>query len=212
MDLTEFQAKQARELAEFKAQQETKARVIALGAPEPLSVGKLFDELGTASRVKLVTQTAGAATTGHYASAATTGDYASAATTGHYASAATTGHCANAITTGHCANAATTGHCANAITTGPCANAATTGDYANATTIGDYANAATTGAHAVAASLGIEAKAKASAGGAIVLAWRDQHGKLLGIRSAMIGEGGVQADVWYALNDNGEFTQAPQEH
>ena len=42
MDLTEFQAKQARELAEFKAQQETKARVIALGAPEPLSVGKLY--------------------------------------------------------------------------------------------------------------------------------------------------------------------------
>lgn len=42
MDLTEFQAKQARELAAFKAQQETKARVIALGTPEPLSVGTLY--------------------------------------------------------------------------------------------------------------------------------------------------------------------------
>ena len=175
-------------------------------------MGKLFEELGAEIRVKLVTQIAGADARliaeqqESGAPGVTTEDDANAATTGYRANAATTGNCANAATTGNYANAATTGYRANAATTGECANAATTGNYANAATTGNCANAATTGECAVAASLGIEARAKASVGGAIVLAWRDQQGKLLGIRSAMIGENGIQPDVWYELNDSGEFT------
>ena len=153
---------------------------------------------------------ANAATTGDYANAATTGNYANAATTGYRANAATTGYRANAATTGDYANAATTGYRANAATTGECANAATTGDYANAATTGECANAATTGECAVAASLGIHAKAKASATGGIVLAWRDQRGKLLGIRASMVGENNIQPDVWYTLNDAGEFVESEE--
>ena len=206
-------------------------------------MGKLFEELGTETHVKLVVQIAGAdakviaeqqaagapgvttednanaattgyranaATTGDCANAATTGDYANAATTGYYANAATTGYRANAATTGECANAATTGECANAATTGNYANAATTGNYANAATTGYRANAATTGECAVAASLGIHAKAKASATSGIVLAWRDQRGKLLGIRASMVGENNIQPDVWYTLNDAGEFVESEE--
>ena len=148
-------------------------------------MGKLFEELCAEIRVKLVTQIAGA-------DARLIAEQQESGVPG--------------VTTEDDANAATTGYHANAATTGYRANAATTGYHANAATTGSRANAATTGKCAVAASLGIEARAKASVGGAIVLAWRDQQGKLLGIRSAMIGENGIQPDVWYELNDSGEFT------
>ena len=112
-----------------------------------------------------------------------------------------------AATTGNWANAATTGEGANAATTGEGANAAATGYRANAATTGEGANAATTGAHSVAASLGIKAKAKASAGGAIVLVCRSHIGELLQIRASKVGENGVLPDVWYSLNSSGEFVE-----
>ena len=94
---------------------------------------------------------------------------------------------------------------AEGATTGDRANAATTGDRANAATTGYRANAATTGAHAVAASLGFGSKAKASAGGAIVLVHRNNSGELLQIRSSKVGENGVLPDVFYTLSADGEF-------
>jgi hypothetical protein len=92
-------------------------------------------------------------------------------------------------------------------TTGNRANAATTGEWANAATTGNRANAATTGEHAVAAALGIEAKAKASAGGAIVLVHRNNRGDLLQIRASKVGENGIKPDVFYTLSAAGEFVE-----
>ena len=83
----------------------------------------------------------------------------------------------------------------------------TTGDRANAATTGEWANAATTGEHAVAAALGIEAKAKASAGGAIVLVHRNHRGDLLQIRASKVGENGIKPDVFYTLSAAGEFVE-----
>ena len=150
---------------------------------------------------------ANAATTGEWANAATTGDRANAATTGCRANAATTGEWANAATTGEFANAATTGEFANAATTGYRANAATTGCRANAATTGEWANAATTGEHAVAAALGIYGKAKAGIGGAIVLCYRNNDGNLIHIRASKVGENGIKQDVWYFLDEAGEFVE-----
>ena len=103
---------------------------------------------------------------------------------------------------------ATTGEGANAATTGEGANAATTGDRANAATTGDRANAATTGEHAVAAALGTEGKAKASVGGAIVLCYRNDNGHLIHIRASKVGENGIKPDVWYSLDEVGEFIES----
>ena len=100
-------------------------------------------------------------------------------------------------------HAATTGYRANAATTGEGANAATTGYEANAATTGYRANAATTGEGAVAAALGVGARGKASAGGAIVLAHRDEDGRLLGVFSSMVGQNGIKPDVWYELDASG---------
>ncbi|MFM7024702.1 MAG: hypothetical protein ACKOWC_01390, partial [Limnohabitans sp.] len=82
------------------------------------------------------------------------------------------------------------------------------GEGANAATTGDRANAATTGDRAVAASLGIGAKAKASAGGAIVLAGRDNTGRLLHVFASKVGENGIKPDVWYVLNESGKPVEA----
>ena len=81
--------------------------------------------------------------------------------------------------------------------------AATTGFRANAATTGYRANAATTGEGAVAAALGVGARGKASAGGAIVLAHRDEDGRLLGVFSSMVGQNGIKPDVWYELDASG---------
>jgi len=141
---------------------------------------------------------------------ATTGYRANAATTGEGANAATTGYRANAATTGYRANAATTGEGANAATTGEGANAATTGNWANAATTGYRANAATTGEGAVAAALGIASKAKAAAGGAIVLVKRDEDGVLHAIFSSLVGQNGIEADKWYELGADGKPVEAAE--
>ena len=150
-------------------------------------VGKLFDELDTTTRVK---QTAIIAGADAVAIAAQVAAGAEAATTGDWANAATLGGRANAATLGHRANAATLG------------------EGANAATLGYRANAATTGKHAVAAALGIDAKAKASAGGAIVLTHRKDDGDLICIRAAMVGQDGIKPDVWYELSADGEFVES----
>ena len=79
---------------------------------------------------------------------------------------------------------------------------------AEAATTGNWANAATTGEHAVAAALGIEAKAKAGAGGAIVLAHRNDDGDLICIRAAMVGQDCIKPDVWYELSADCEFVES----
>ena len=162
----------------------------------------------TKERVTLLTEAAGAnadAIAADVQAVAGSGDVTT--TAGNRANAATTGESANAATTGESANAATTGYRANAATTGYRANAATTGNYANAATTGYRANAATTGESAVAASLGYGAKAMAGIGGAIVLAHRDNDAKLLGIKASMVGENGIKPNVWYSLNEAGEFVE-----
>ena len=153
----------------------------------------VFADLDTGERVRQTVLTSGA-------DAAAIEKLAQAGGPGH---AATTGYRANAATTGEGANAATTGYRANAATTGEGANAATTGYEANAATTGYRANAATTGDGAVAAALGVGARGKASAGGAIVLAHRDEDGRLLGVFSSMVGQNGIKPDVWYELDASG---------
>ena len=141
-------------------------------------VGKAFDDFDTATRVKQIAVIAGA-------DAKAIEERVAAG-----------------------AEAATAGNRANAATTGYRANAATTGNWANAATTGYRANAATTGEGAIAAALGVGAKAKANAGGAIVLAHRDDDGALLGVKAAMVGQDGIEPDTWYSLDESGAFVKA----
>ncbi|EGP6856950.1 hypothetical protein I0N41_003797 [Salmonella enterica] len=82
-----------------------------------------------------------------------------------------------------------------------------TGDRSAATNTGNWSAAEVSGSQSVAASLGIEGKARASEGGAIVLCYRDEDGELIHIRASKVGENGIMPDIWYQLNEDGEFVE-----
>ncbi|EHE7119035.1 hypothetical protein J0E61_001145 [Salmonella enterica subsp. enterica serovar Kentucky] len=93
------------------------------------------------------------------------------------------------------------------IMTGYQSAATNTGNRSAATNTGDLSAAEVSGSQSVAASLGIEGKARASEGGAIVLCYRDEDGELIHIRASKVGENGIMPDIWYQLNEDGEFVE-----
>ena len=60
----------------------------------------------------------------------------------------------------------------------------------------------------MACALGFNSKAKAAEGGAIVCVYRDGGGNLIHIRAAKVGEEGILPDVWYTLDESGNFVAA----
>ncbi|WP_080202649.1 DUF7666 domain-containing protein [Salmonella enterica] len=100
-----------------------------------------------------------------------------------------------------------TGDWSAATNTGNRSAATNTGDWSAATNTGNRSAAEVSGSQSVAASLGIEGKARASEGGAIVLCYRDEDGELIHIRASKVGENGIMPDIWYQLNEDGEFVE-----
>ncbi|EJP7854055.1 hypothetical protein NY972_003865 [Salmonella enterica] len=100
-----------------------------------------------------------------------------------------------------------TGNRSAATNTGYQSAATNTGYQSAATNTGYQSAAEVSGSQSVAASLGIEGKARASEGGAIVLCYRDEDGELIHIRASKVGENGIMPDIWYQLNEDGEFVE-----
>ncbi|EAB1534308.1 hypothetical protein E3N19_21685 [Salmonella enterica] len=141
-------------------------------------------------------------------SAATNTGYQSAATnTGNWSAATNTGYRSAATNTGDWSAATNTGDRSAATNTGDRSAATNTGDRSAATNTGNWSAAEVSGSQSVAASLGIEGKARASEGGAIVLCYRDEDGELIHIRASKVGENGIMPDIWYQLNEDGEFVE-----
>ncbi|EEG6787911.1 hypothetical protein G3O97_003357 [Salmonella enterica] len=118
-----------------------------------------------------------------------------------------TGNRSAATNTGDRSAATNTGYQSAATNTGDWSAATNTGDWSAATNTGDWSAAEVSGSQSVAASLGIEGKARASEGGAIVLCYRDEDGELIHIRASKVGENGIMPDIWYQLNEDGEFVE-----
>jgi hypothetical protein len=109
--------------------------------------------------------------------------------------------------TGDRSAATNTGHYSAATNTGHQSAATNTGDYSVATNTGYQSAAEVKGSESVAASLGIQGRARAAAGSAIVLCYRDNNGRLLHIRASKVGDNGIKAGVWYSLDADGEFVE-----
>ncbi|EGQ0147069.1 hypothetical protein I1389_003294 [Salmonella enterica subsp. enterica serovar Kentucky] len=118
-----------------------------------------------------------------------------------------TGDRSAATNTGYQSAATNTGYQSAATNTGYQSAATNTGYQSAATNTGDLSAAEVSGSQSVAASLGIEGKARASEGGAIVLCYRDEDGELIHIRASKVGENGIMPDIWYQLNEDGEFVE-----
>ncbi|MCV6250829.1 hypothetical protein [Pseudomonas aeruginosa] len=130
-----------------------------------------------------------------------------ASNTGNYSAASNTGDRSAASNTGNCSAASNTGYRSAASNTGDCSAVSNTGDCSAASNTGYRSAAEVSGKESVAASLGIEGRARASAGGAIVLCHRDDEGRLIHIRASKVGENGVEPDTWYQLSAEGEFVE-----
>ncbi|HGK4581397.1 TPA: hypothetical protein ACJ2UK_003640 [Yersinia enterocolitica] len=100
------------------------------------------------------------------------------------------------------------GYRSAATNTGDWSAATNTGDWSAATNTGDWSAAEVSGSQSVAASFGESGKAKASENGAIVLCYRNDDGEIIHIRASKVGENGIKPDVWYSLNEDGEFEEA----
>ena len=90
--------------------------------------------------------------------------------------------------------------------TGDQSAATNTGDRSAATNTGDRSAAIVEGQHSVAISTGMCGKAKACKDSAIVLVHRNDEGEIVHIRCAIAGKD-IEADVFYTLNENGEFVK-----
>ncbi|EJQ2160915.1 hypothetical protein NZS97_001205 [Salmonella enterica] len=148
-----------------------------------------------------------ATNTGNWSAATNTGNQSAATNTGNWSAATNTGNWSAATNTGNRSAATNTGDWSAATNTGYQSAATNTGDWSAATNTGDRSAAEVSGSQSVAASLGIEGKARASEGGAIVLCYRDEDGELIHIRASKVGENGIMPDIWYQLNEDGEFVE-----
>ncbi|EFP6355123.1 hypothetical protein H1E17_000459 [Salmonella enterica] len=148
-----------------------------------------------------------ATNTGDWSAATNTGYQSAATNTGNRSAATNTGDWSAATNTGYRSAATNTGNRSAATNTGNRSAATNTGNRSAATNTGDLSAAEVSGSQSVAASLGIEGKARASEGGAIVLCYRDEDGELIHIRASKVGENGIMPDIWYQLNEDGEFVE-----
>ncbi|ECR3606095.1 hypothetical protein F1B08_20275 [Salmonella enterica] len=148
-----------------------------------------------------------ATNTGDWSAATNTGYQSAATNTGYQSAATNTGYQSAATNTGNQSAATNTGNRSAATNTGNRSAATNTGYQSAATNTGDWSAAEVSGSQSVAASLGIEGKARASEGGAIVLCYRDEDGELIHIRASKVGENGIMPDIWYQLNEDGEFVE-----
>ncbi|EJV6180884.1 hypothetical protein N7J03_001289 [Salmonella enterica] len=148
-----------------------------------------------------------ATNTGNWSAATNTGNQSAATNTGNRSAATNTGDWSAATNTGDWSAATNTGDWSAATNTGYQSAATNTGNQSAATNTGDRSAAEVSGSQSVAASLGIEGKARASEGGAIVLCYRDEDGELIHIRASKVGENGIMPDIWYQLNEDGEFVE-----
>jgi hypothetical protein len=84
------------------------------------------------------------------------------------------------------------------------------GGGAASSTTGDSSAASTTWDASVAVATGVESKVMAGKYGCIALQWRNKSENRVEIRCAETGCGDgsdskLKAEVWYRLNENGEF-------
>ncbi|MDP8626932.1 DUF7666 domain-containing protein [Serratia marcescens] len=148
-----------------------------------------------------------ASNTGYYSAASNTGNRSAASNTGNYSAASNTGDYSAASNTGNRSAASNTGDYSAASNTGNYSAASNTGNYSAASNTGDYSAAEVSGSHSVAAAYGIEGKARAAENSALVLCYRNDEGELIHIRASKVGENGIKPDVWYQLDEDGEFTE-----
>ena len=103
--------------------------------------------------------------------------------------------------------ASATGDWGAASATGDWGAASATGDCGAASATGDCGAASATGKESIACGLGFRCKAKGAKGCWLVIAERDDYGRILLVRTVKVDGKDIKADTWYTLQD-GQFVEA----
>ncbi len=157
--------------------------------------------------------------TGDSSASSATGDRSASSATGYRSASSATGYSSASSATGdNSASSATGDRSASSATGDNSASSATgynsassaTGDRSASITTGAYSSSAVTkeDSHSVAAAVGYQSKARGAKGCAIVCVYRNDDGHLIHIRASKVGENGIKPDVFYTLNDAGDFVEA----
>ena len=96
------------------------------------------------------------------------------------------------------------GYSSAATNTGDNSAATNTGDSSAATNTGYRSAATVEGKDSVAIATGHSGRAKACAGSAIVLCFRDDEYRLVHVFASKVGENGIEPDVFYLLDSEGK--------
>jgi len=145
------------------------------------------------------------ASSGHNAQLASSGDYALLASSGDYALLASSGDYALLASSGDYAQLAISGDYAQLASSGDYAQLASSGDYAKFAISGDYAKLASSGENGIIVSAGLNTIAKGTINTAIALTWKCDKTDRYRISVAYVGENGIEPDIFYKLNKEGEF-------
>jgi len=151
----------------------------------------------------------GAATNSGVRGAATnSGDRGAATNSGYEGAASNDGYEGAATNTGTSGAASNRGYAGAATNSGHRGTAINSGDRGAAINNAYNGTAINSGKNGIAASFGGFSKAKSEITGAIVLVNYDDCGKIRHIRASKVGENGIKPNVYYTLDENGEFREA----
>ena len=142
------------------------------------------------SRCEPVDNDSPASSTGDRGAASSTGDRGAASSTGDQGAASSTGDRGAASSTGYQGAASSTGYQGAASSTG----------YRGA--------ASSTGYRGAAMACGHQGKAMGAIGNALFLVHRNDEYEITKAGAAIVGQNGIEPDVWYSLNEAGEFVKA----
>ena len=101
-------------------------------------------------------------------------------------------------------NKAVSGAASNSGYSGAASNSGVRGAASNS---GDSGAASNSGDRGIAADFSGTGRSRSCANGAIVCVNRDDEGNIRHIRASKVGENGIKPDVWYVLDDAGEFAE-----
>ena len=144
--------------------------------------------------------------TGNYGAASATGERGAASATGYQGAASATGYRGAASATGNYGAASATGNYGAASATGEFGAASATGNQGAASATGNYGAASATGKDSIACGLGYKCKAKGAKGCWLVLAERDEDGKILTVKTACVDGKKIKENVFYVL-EKGKFKE-----
>jgi hypothetical protein len=157
--------------------------------------------------------------TGYRSASSATGDRSASSATGYRSASSATGYRSASSATGDGSASSATGDGSASSATGDRSASSATGDGSASSATGYRSASLTTGAssksevlkpdsQSVAIGIGYQNRAKAAEGCALVLCYRDENYRIVHIRASKVGENGIKADTWYALDASGEFVEA----